>query len=60
MEGPDQKIRWPWWVWLIIILFPIPFGLRPWWVTVIFLALFAILVGAIAMHYKKNSSEPPK
>ena len=57
-EEPEKKLRWPWWVWLIIILFPIPSGRGPWWVTVIFFVVSAILIWAITVHYYK--SNPPK
>ena len=30
------------WLWLFIVLFPIPFN--PWWVTVICLSVFAFLL----------------
>jgi len=33
---------WRWWVWLLILLFPIPF--TPWWLGVICLAVFILLV----------------
>jgi len=46
-EDPEKRKGWPWWVWLVIILFPIPIRVRPWWVGVIFIAIFAFLVWGI-------------
>jgi hypothetical protein len=42
----DRKVsgwlpKWPWWVWLLVALFPIP--LKPWWLTIISLSLFSLL-----------------
>lgn len=36
-----SRDRWSWLKWLIIILFPIPFG--PWWLTVICLTVFCVM-----------------
>ena len=47
MEEPIKKNQLPWWVWLFVILFPIPFGVAHWWVTLIFFAIFALLMWAI-------------
>jgi hypothetical protein len=52
-EKPPRRINWPWWVWLVIILFPIPIGVGPWWAAAIFMALFAVLILALAQHYKE-------
>ncbi len=35
----------PWWLWLLIVLFPIPFS--PWWLTVTCLAVFCALLWII-------------
>jgi hypothetical protein len=51
MEEPAEKRRFPWWVWLLVILFPIPFGVVHWWVTLTFIAIFAVLMGAISSYY---------
>jgi len=54
---PGKKKEWPWWFWLFVISFPIPIGLGPWWVAVIFAAVFAVLVWVIIQDFKNNSSE---
>jgi uncharacterized membrane protein YccC len=51
MEKPAQKKRFPWWVWLFVILFPIPFGFVHWWVTVLFIGIFVVLMWAITDLY---------
>jgi len=50
-EESAKKRRFPWWVWLVVILFPIPFGFVHWWVTLIFFAVFAVLMWAITDYY---------
>ncbi len=50
-EEPARKKRFPWWVWMFFILFPIPFGVAHWWVTLIFMAIFAALVWTITDYY---------
>lgn len=57
MAEPAKRKGWPWWVWLVIILFPIPIGVGPWWVAVIFIALLAVVLWAITVYLKSNSSE---
>ena len=42
--------RFPWWLILLIILFPTPFG--PWWVTIICLAGFLLML-ALLMPERK-------
>ena len=44
MDEAPAKTRkpWPWWVWLLVILFPIP--LRPWWLAVSFIVAFLLLL----------------
>jgi hypothetical protein len=34
--------RWPWWAWLIFLLFPIPFS--PWWLGLFCLMVFILLL----------------
>ena len=51
MEEQRNKRRFPWWVWLIIILFPIPFGVVHWWITLVFFAVFAVVIWAITYHH---------
>ena len=42
-EAPEKRRKpWPWWVWLLVILFPIPLG--PWWLAVSCIAVFLLLV----------------
>lgn len=53
-----KKTQFPWWVWLFIILFPIPFGVVHWWVTLIFFAIFVVLIWAITGYH--NQTEYPK
>jgi len=55
MTEPEKKI--PWWAWVLIILFPIPIGVGPWWLAIIFIAAFAVLVWAILQHPRNNPSE---
>jgi hypothetical protein len=50
IEEPAKKTRFPWWVWLFVILFPIPFHAH-WWVTLIFIAIFAVVMWAINDYY---------
>jgi hypothetical protein len=40
-KPPGWLPKWPWWVWLLVALFPIP--LKPWWLTIISLSLFCLL-----------------
>lgn len=54
MEELINRRQLPWWVWLFVILFPIPFGVVHWWVTLIFFAIFALLTWAI-IEYVKSS-----
>jgi hypothetical protein len=49
---PQKRSGWPtWWLILLIILFPIPFG--PWWLTIICLAVFCVLVVLITPKKEK-------
>jgi hypothetical protein len=41
-EAPPSRKGWSWRVWLVVLLFPIPFG--PWWLTIICFALFGSLL----------------
>jgi hypothetical protein len=41
-KPPGWLPKWPWSVWLLVALFPLP--LRPWWLTIISLSLFCLLV----------------
>jgi len=52
MAKPVNQQPFPWWVWLVVILFPIPFLVVHWWVTLVFFAIFAVLMWAIADYYK--------
>jgi hypothetical protein len=36
------KADWPWWFWLIVLLFPIPFS--PWWLGIICCVAFISLI----------------
>jgi hypothetical protein len=42
--GPEKSgySRTPWWVWLVIAIFPI--ALKPWWLAIMSLAVFALVV----------------
>lgn len=51
MGKSENKRRFPWWVWLFVILFPIPLGVAHWWVTLIFFVIFAALLWAINDYY---------
>jgi hypothetical protein len=41
-DNEPSRNGWGWRKWLLIILFPIPFS--PWWLTIIYLAVFCSLV----------------
>ena len=58
MDEPEKTKGWPlpWWVWLVMMLFPIPIGFFPCWVTVIFVGVFAVVVWAITADLKEKSS----
>jgi len=51
MAERPRKRRFPWWVWLFVILFPIPFGVVHWWVTLGFFAIFALIMWGISDYY---------
>jgi hypothetical protein len=51
IEEVANNKRFLWWVWLLVILFPIPLGVAHWWVTLIFFAIFAALMRAITDYY---------
>ena len=51
IEEPARKKEFPWWVWLLVVLFPIPFGVVHWWVTLTFIVIFAVLMRAITDYY---------
>jgi len=48
----EEPAHLPWWVWLLVVLFPIPFGVAHWWVTLTFIAIFAVLIWTIADYYR--------
>jgi hypothetical protein len=52
-----EKRSGPWWVWLLLVLFPIPVGFCPWWVTATFLAGFVVTLWGIKPHLENNSSK---
>ena len=37
-----RKAIWPWWIWIIVVLFPIVFS--PWWLTMVCLDAFIVLL----------------
>jgi hypothetical protein len=37
-----QPVKWPWLLWLLILLFPIPW--RPWWLTLLCLTIFGMII----------------
>jgi hypothetical protein len=41
-DPSSPRKGWPWYLWLLVLLFPIPFS--PWWLTIICLAVFCSLV----------------
>ena len=57
MEVPQKKTRWPWWAWLLILLFPIPIGVVPRWVAAIFMIAFALVIWAMVRHFEGNTSQ---
>ena len=56
MEEQEKKRTWSWWFWVVIFLFPIPIGIAPWWVVLIFVALFVAFVLGMAYALKHGSS----
>ena len=51
-ESPKKKM--PWWIWLLVLLVPIPsFLLPPWYMVV---TAFAIMLGALVYFAWKDSS----
>jgi hypothetical protein len=48
---PGWLPKWPWWVWLLVALFPIP--LKPWWLTIISLSLFCLLAWLVKPKIQK-------
>ena len=51
IEEPARKKEFPWWVWLLVVLFPIPFGVVHWRVTLTFIVIFLVLMWAINDYY---------
>ena len=41
-----QPVKWPWLLWLLILLFPIPW--RPWWLTLLCFTLFCLIYYLLA------------
>jgi hypothetical protein len=48
---PEWLPKWPWWVWLLVVLFPIP--LTPWWLAIISLSFLGLLVWLFAPKIQK-------
>jgi len=46
----DLRSRIPWWVWLLLILFPIVF--TSWWAAIISIALFAVFLILVLSVYR--------
>lgn len=46
----SERGKWPWWVWLVVILFPIPLHMG-WQVTIIFIAAFLVLIWVIRRDF---------
>jgi hypothetical protein len=53
-----HKAPWrpPWWLILLIVLFPIPFS--PWWLTIICVALFCLMLALLMPDRKKPPVDP--
>jgi hypothetical protein len=51
ISEPAKKNRFPWWVWLFVVLFPIPFGVVHWWVTLTFVVIFGVSMWAVNYYY---------
>ena len=49
-----QGRKYPRWVYLYIILFPIAVGVGPWWMTLVLIALFALSLWAIRNTSLRN------
>lgn len=52
---PAGLAKWPWWVWLLIALFPIPWG--PWWLTIISLSLFGVFAWLVTPKVQKPKTQ---
>jgi len=60
IEEPARKKEFPSWVWLLVVLFPIPFGVVHWRVTLTFIVIFLVLMWAINDYYSNSTSEIPQ
>jgi hypothetical protein len=46
IDNQSEKSKWPpWWVIVILVLFPIPFS--PWWLAIICIVAFALLLALL-------------
>ena len=54
--GANRWSKMPWWAWMLVILFPVV--LRPWWMAIISIALFALFVRLLLGPFpaKRNSN----
>ena len=53
MESPEQKSNpWPGWIWMVLILFPLPLRRGHW-----FLGLFCFLVFALVLFALRHPSD---
>ena len=55
-SGSNRWSRAPWWVWLLVVLFPMV--LRPWWMAIISIALYVLFLRLILGPFpiKRNSN----
>jgi hypothetical protein len=49
-RGPGRRSQMPWWVWLLVILFPVV--LKPWWVAIISIGLFIVFFGLVRGYFQ--------
>ena len=48
MKSPERKSGpWPWWVWLVVILFPLPLRRGHWLLGLICFLVFVLLLFAL-------------
>lgn len=53
MESGGEPKKIPWWVWLLVFLFPLP--LFPWQLTLVFGTLLVVLAVGLGFYLKRTS-----
>lgn len=53
MENQERQSRpWPWWIWLIVLLFPLPLRRGHWLIGLVCFVAFALLI--VALSYRSD------